>query len=88
MALRWALGLAIVPFMLPNLSASFWATPAEIPSFFTNGLYRQYLAPGETVMVLPYGYLGEGMLWQAATGFYFRMAGADVSSVPPVPSRA
>ena len=44
---RWALGLAIVPFMLPNLSASFWTTSAETPAFFSNGLYRQYLAPDE-----------------------------------------
>lgn len=83
--LRWALGLAIVPFMLPNLSASYWATPAEIPAFFASGLYRQNLSPGETVMVLPYGYLGEGMLWQATTDMYYRMAGGYLSAAPPVP---
>jgi hypothetical protein len=83
--LRWALGLAIIPFMLPNLSASYWATPAAIPPFFSTGLYRQYVAPAETVIVLPYGILGEAMLWQAATGMYFRMAGGYVSFAPPVP---
>ncbi len=83
--LRWVLGLAIVPFMLPNLSASYWATPAAIPAFFSAGLYRQYLAPGETVIVLPYGILGEAMLWQAATGMYFRMAEGYVTFAPPVP---
>src|SRR3984893_3230392 len=82
---RWALGVAIVPFMLPNLSTSFWTTPAEIPAFFSSGLYRQYLAPGEIVMVLPYGLFGEGMLWQAATDMYFRLAGGYVGFVPPVP---
>jgi hypothetical protein len=82
---RWALGLAIVPFMLPNLSAAYWATPAAMPAFFSTGLYRQYLAPGETVMVLPYGMLGEGMLWQAATDMYFRMAEGYVTFAPPVP---
>jgi hypothetical protein len=83
--LRWALGLAVVPFMLPNLSASFWATSTDIPAFFDSGLYRQYLTPGETIMVLPYGYRGEGMLWQASTKMYFRMAGGYLSAVPPVP---
>jgi hypothetical protein len=83
--LRWALGLAIVPFMLPNLSASYWTTPAAIPAFFLGGAYRQYLAPGETVIVLPYGILGEGMLWQAATDMYFRMAEGYVTFAPPVP---
>ena len=83
--LRWALGLAIVPFMMPNLSASYWVTPAAIPAFFSTGLYRQYIAPGETVIVLPYGILGEGMLWQAVTGMYFRMAEGYVTFAPPVP---
>ncbi len=82
--LRWALGLAIVPFMLPNLSTSFWTTAAEVPAFFSSGLYRQYLAPGETVMVLPYGLFGEGMLWQATAVMYFRIAGGW-GFEPPVP---
>ncbi len=84
--LRWGLGLAIIPFMLPNLSASFWTTSAEVPKFFRSGLYRQYIVPGENVMVLPYGYLGEAMLWQAITDMYFRMAGGYSSGVPPVPA--
>jgi hypothetical protein len=83
--LRWSLRLALVPFMLPKLSTSFWTTSTEIPTFFSSGLYRQYLAPGETVMVLPYGLFGEGMLWQAATDMYFRMAGGYVGFVPPIP---
>jgi hypothetical protein len=81
---RWVIGAAIVPFMLPNLSTSFWTTPAEIPAFFGSGLYRQYLTPGETAMVLPYGLFGEGMLWQAATGMYFQTAGGW-GFEPPVP---
>src|SRR5437879_11364041 len=81
----WALGLAIVPFMLPNLSAACWATPAAIPAFFSTGLYRQYLSPNETVIVLPYGILGEATLWQAATGMYFRLAEGYVTFAPPVP---
>jgi hypothetical protein len=85
-ALRWALGLAIAPFMLPNLSASFWATPAEVPAFFSSGLYSKYIAPKQNVMILPYGYFGEGMLWQAITDMYFRMAGGYLSAVPPVPT--
>jgi hypothetical protein len=83
--MRWALGLAIVPFMLPNLSKSYWATSAAIPAFFSANLYRQYLAPGETVIVLPYGILGEGMLWQAVTGMHFRMAEGYVTFAPPAP---
>ena len=83
--LRWVIGVAIVPFMLPNLSTLLWTTPAGIPAFFSSSLYRQYLAPGETVMVLPYGLFGEGMLWQAVNDMYFRMAGGYVGLAPPVP---
>src|SRR5262249_7609031 len=83
--LRWAIGVAIVPFMLPNLSTSFWTTPAEIPPFFTSEVYRQYPAPGETVWGFPLGLFGEGMLWQAATGMFFRRAGGYVGLAPPLP---
>ena len=83
---RWATAAAMVPFMLPNLSASYWTTPAAIPAFFVAGTYRQYVAPGETVMVLPYGILGEGMLWQAITDMYFRMAGGYATFAPAVPA--
>ena len=85
-ALRWALGLAIIAFMLPNLSASTWATPASMPAFFSSGLYRRYIAPGQTVMILPYGFFGEGDLWQAATDMYFRTAGGYVGYAPAIPS--
>jgi hypothetical protein len=83
--LRWSLGLAIIPFMAPNLSARFWTTAAQVPAFFGSGLYRQYLAPGETVIVLPFGLYGEGMLWQAAADMYFRMASGYVGWAPPIP---
>jgi hypothetical protein len=83
--LRWSVGLAIIPFMAPNLSARFWTTPAQVPAFFGSGLYRQYLAPGETVIVLPFGLYGEGMLWQAAADMYFRMASGYVGWAPPIP---
>jgi len=83
-AARLMLALATVPFMLPNLSPDYWSTPATIPAFFGDGLYR-HLAPGETVVVLPYGILGEGMLWQAVTDMYFEMAEGYVTFAPPVP---
>jgi hypothetical protein len=82
---RWAICLAILPFMVCNLSASAWTTAAEIPVFFSDGLYRRYLAPGETVLVTPFGLYGEGMLWQAETEMYFRMAGGYVGAAPPMP---
>ena len=37
--------------------------------------------------MLPYGILGEAMLWQAASGMYFRMAEGYVTFAPPVPEQ-
>ncbi len=73
-AIRFATAAAVVVFMLPNPSAGFWTRPVDTPAFFSTGLYRKYLAKDETVVILPYGNLGNSMLWQAQTGMYFRMA--------------
>ncbi len=85
----WGRGIAgaLVAFsLLPNFDASFWATPLATPEFFSAGLYRQYLQPGETVVILPYGFEGDGMLWQALSGFHFRMAGGYTGFAPPIPA--
>lgn len=75
----------IVASLLPNLSASFWATRLDTPFFFSKKLYRRYLKPGEIVLVLPYGYEGDGNLWQALSGMYFKMAGGYVGLLPAIP---
>jgi hypothetical protein len=80
---RWILALLGIVFILPNLSFPFWRSTVDTPSFFRSGLYRQYLAPGENVLVVPYGDRGNSMLWQAETGFYFRMPQGYVSVTPP-----
>jgi hypothetical protein len=71
---------------LPNPNAAFWTRPIAAPPFFTQELYRKYLAPGDTVLILPYGLKGESDTWQAMSGMYFRMAGGNVSIIPVVPT--
>jgi hypothetical protein len=73
----------IVLSTLPNLSADYWSTPNSTPEFFTRGAYRKYIASGDTVITLPYWMLGNGMLWQAQTDMYFRMAGGWTGPPPP-----
>jgi hypothetical protein len=85
-ALRWLAGALIALSFLPSLDASFWATTLATPEFFSTGLYRQYLRPNETVVILPYGFEGDGMLWQALCGFDFRMAGGYTGFAPPIPA--
>lgn len=85
-AVRWAAGVLIALSLLPTLDASFWATTLATPDFFSAGLYRQYLQPDETVLILPYGFEGDAMLWQALSGFHFRMAGGYTGFAPPIPA--
>jgi hypothetical protein len=72
----------LVIFLAPNPSARFWIAPVDLPAFFADGRYHQYLAPGETVVILPYGAGGPSMLWQAESAMYFRMAGGWTSIMP------
>jgi hypothetical protein len=68
--------------ILPNLDPGFWTRAANTPQFFTGGMYRTALAPGENVIVIPYGPSGNSMLWQAQSRMYFRMAGGWTSITP------
>src|SRR5581483_1729108 len=83
--LRASLAIGLLPFMMPNLSTSYWSSAFEIPEFFSSGAYRQYLEPGENVMVVPALIYGDGMQWQVASGMYFRLAGGYIGLSPLAP---
>ena len=51
----------------------------QLPPFITQGLYRQYLRPGEIVVILTHRG-NAGMVFQAAANFYFRIAGGFVNA--------
>jgi hypothetical protein len=46
----------------------------SVPTYIARGTYRTQLSPGETVVVVS-GIGNAGMLWQADTDFYMRLAG-------------
>ena len=50
----------------------------QLPAFITDGLYRRYLRPGETVVIVTYRG-NAGMLFQADADFYFRIAGGFIN---------
>jgi hypothetical protein len=82
---RWvrvAAALVVVASMLPNLSTNFWTSPIKVPHFYSEALYAKFLSAGETVVVLPYSYVGDSMLWQLESEYYFRMAGGNVGPPP------
>lgn len=92
LAARWILGLAAVAAIFANLlqvpagpAASAGASSAAIrsanalPAFISAGLYRGYLHPGEIVVVVS-DRGNAGMLFQADTDFYMRIAGGFINA--------
>jgi hypothetical protein len=81
---RWLLGglvIAAVVFDAPFLVLGNTPTVPRsgVPAFISGGRYRDVLSPGETVVVI--SQVGNaGMLWQAETNFYFRLAGGYVNT--------
>jgi hypothetical protein len=51
----------------------------ELPPFITQGLYRRYLRPGEIVIIVTHRG-NAGMLFQVASGFYFRIDGGYINA--------
>ena len=98
-AARWGLGLLAVAAIIADTPTSYQAVnptplnykpPAtmrpvnQLPAFISGGMYRQYLRPGEIVIVLTHRG-NAGMLFQAVSGFYFRIAGGYINaSLTPV----
>jgi hypothetical protein len=82
-ALRVGLPLLAAVAIAPNLSWGGWARTPQVPPLFTTSLYRSCLGRGENILLLPFGTRGETMMWQARTGFWFRLAGGYVSPYPP-----
>jgi hypothetical protein len=83
---RWTKAILValaVVFLFPNLGSHFWNNPVDTPVFFSTGLYREYLQPGDNVVVIPYAGNGNAMLWQAETGFWFRMPEGYLTVTPP-----
>ena len=50
---------------LPNLSWGAWARTPQVPALFTTSLYKSCIGRGENVLLLPFGTLGDSMMWQA-----------------------
>ena len=80
---RWALPILAILAIVPDPFLHDWATTYSIPPFFTDPIYTNCLDPGETLLPLPIGIGGGADLWQAVSGFRFRMAGGRLAPLPP-----
>jgi len=91
LAAQWILGLAAVAALfayiatVPTLPVQVAGAPVAVhppnamPAFISSGLYRDYLRPGEIVMVVS-DRGNAGMLFQADTNFYFRIDGGFINA--------
>jgi hypothetical protein len=80
---RWVLAALAVILLFPNIRGPFWRSDVHEPSFFSSGAYRQAIPEGSTALVVPFGASGDSMLWQADSGFWFRMPVGNVGVRPP-----
>jgi hypothetical protein len=81
---RIALTGAAVLALAPHPWLDEWRTHPNRPTFFTAGHDRACIGEAENVLVLPFPSWGDSMLWQAESGFRFRLADGSLS--PAIPS--
>jgi len=76
--LRWLLGVLVVAAIAQDAPIMPVLPSTTVPKFITTSAYRRYLQPGEIVLVV--SRIGNaGMLWQADTDFYTRLAGGYIN---------
>ncbi len=79
-SLRWLLAVLAIGAIAANTPALSLNSQPRLPAFVATGEYRHYLAPGATVVVIS-GRGNAGLLWQAETNFYPRLASAYLGSL-------
>jgi len=82
--LRIVLPVLAVISVIPNPAAAQFKTAAYIPQFFRGDDMRRCVAPTETLLIFPQAKHGNSMLWQAVSGYRFRLADGYVTPDPPV----
>jgi hypothetical protein len=86
---RGALTVVLPALAMLALMPAFWRAdytvkPERWP-FFTQQLYKVCFPRNENVLIFPYGTRSDEMLWQAESGFWFRMAEGYLQPYPPAP---
>ncbi len=76
--LRWLLGLLVIAAIAQDAPTMPVIPNSTVPAFVASSAYRSHLKPGEIVVVV--SRIGNaGMLWQADTDFYTRLAGGYIN---------
>jgi len=76
--LRVSLAVLVVAALVQDAGAFDILPHSTVPAFISSGEYKKQLVPGETVVVVS-GVGNAGMLWQAETDNYVRLAGGYIN---------
>jgi hypothetical protein len=77
--LRWPLAVLVLAAIALNVPALPLVRHTTVPAFISTGQYQEQLAPNEIVVVVS-DVGNAGMLWQAESGFYMRVAGGFLNA--------
>ncbi|HEX4519785.1 MAG TPA: hypothetical protein VH063_09420 [Gaiellaceae bacterium] len=80
---RWVLPALAVAALVPDLSHADYRNHPERWPFFTEGIYKVCFPKGENIAIFPFGYRDNSTLWQAESGFWFRMPDGYLAPTPP-----
>jgi hypothetical protein len=75
---RWTLAVLVLAFIALDTPTMGVAPRTTVPTFISSGQYHSQLSPGETVVVIS-DVGNAGMLWQAQSDFYMRIAGGYIN---------
>ncbi len=81
--LRWVLPALAVAALVPDLSHDWYKVVPQRWAFFTAGTYKLCIPKNENVAIFPFGFRADSTLWQAETGFWFRMPEGYLAPRPP-----
>jgi dolichyl-phosphate beta-glucosyltransferase len=81
--LQWALPALAVAALVPDLAHDWYKVVPERWAFFTAGTYKLCIPKNENVAIFPFGWRDNSTLWQAETGFWFRIPEGYLAPRPP-----
>ena len=76
---RWSLAVLVVVFIALDTATLKISPHTTVPKFISTGQYRRQLSRGEIVVVIS-DVGNAGMLWQAQSDFYMRIAGGFINA--------
>jgi hypothetical protein len=80
---RWLVPALAVAAIAPDVTNPYWAVHPERWPFFTSKTYELCIPKNENVAIFPFGMWGNSTLWQAESGFWFRIPEGYLAPTPP-----